>query len=97
MSQIDDLVIILLELRSDLHEDFSEEEKEVIHNIAELCDRLPLVQATMEQGEEYAKDMSAKEVYEDMLYKIVGAPSGIHMRAAVRMLIPIIDKKIREG
>lgn len=90
-------MVKLLELRSNPEEDFSEEEKDVIHSIAELCGRIPLVQMTVEQGEEYAKNMTAKEVYVDALCKIIEAPTSVHMRMTVRMLMPIVDKKIREG
>lgn len=42
------------------------------------------------------KDLSAEEVYYDMLRKIVDAPTTLHMKCSVRMLIPIIDRKLRE-
>lgn len=50
----------------------------------------------MEQAEEYAKDLSAEEVYYDMLRKIVDAPTTLHMKCSVRMLVPIIDRKLKE-
>ena len=37
----------------------------------------------------------AEKVYTDMLYKIVEAPTRIHMRVSARMLIPIIDQKLQ--
>jgi len=96
MKQIDDLVIELLEIRSDPESDFTEKEKELIHNIAEMCEKIKMVRDTKEQGILYTDGMRAKDVYEDMLYKIVKAPTAIHMKMAVRMLIPVLDRKIRE-
>ena len=32
-----------------------------------------------------------------MLLKIVNAPTKVHMRCATRMLIPIIERKLKEG
>lgn len=49
---------------------------------------------TREQ-EEYARGLSAEQVYTNMLYKIVKAPTKIHMRVSARILIPIIDQKLR--
>lgn len=34
--------------------------------------------------------------YYDMLRKIVDAPTTLHMKCSVRMLIPIIDRKLKE-
>lgn len=60
------------------------------------CKGIQIVEQTREQAEEYAKDLSAEEVYYDMLRKIVDAPTTLHMKCSVRMLIPIIDRKLRE-
>lgn len=98
MNKIDDMVALLLELKlpeKDGEMQFTEAHKELIHEISELCGNIPLVQSTKEQAEDYAKDLTAEQVYIDMLYKIVEAPTGIHMRAAVRMLIPVIDRKLK--
>lgn len=76
---------------------FSDEAKQLIHKIAEKCNTIPIVNETTEQAEEYARGLSAEQVYTDMLYKIVEAPTRIHMRVSARILIPIIDQKLREG
>lgn len=55
-----------------------------------------IVEQTREQAEEYAKDLSAEEVYYDMLCKIVNTPTTLHMKCSVRMLVPIIDRKLKE-
>ena len=74
---------------------FSKEAKWLIRRIAEKCSTIPIVKETQEQAEAYAQGLSAEQIYIDMLEKIVQAPARIHMRVAARMLIPIIDRKIR--
>lgn len=74
---------------------FSNEARQLIHKIAEKCSTIPIVDETRERAEEYARRLSAEQVYTDMLYKIVEAPTRIHMRVSARMLIPIIDQKLR--
>lgn len=76
---------------------FSVEAKQLIHEIALKCSTIPIVDETREQAEEYARGLSAEQIYIDMLYKIVEAPTRIHMRMSARMLIPVIDKKLMEG
>lgn len=74
---------------------FSGDARRLIHEIAEKCSTIPIVDETREQAEEYARGLSAEQVYIDMLYKIVEAPTRIHMRMSVRMLIPIIGQKLQ--
>ena len=98
--EIDKMVEELLEMdivKSDNTVTFSNEAKQLIHEIAEKCSAIPIVDETREQAEEYAKGLSAEQVYTDMLYKIVEAPTRIHMRVSARMLIPIIDQKLRNA
>lgn len=98
--EIDEMIADLLEM-VDVAPDnlvvFSSEAKKLINNIAEKCSSIPIVQETQEQAEEYAKGLSAEQVYTDMLYKIVEAPTRIHMRMSARMLIPIINQKLRDA
>ena len=75
---------------------FTSRAVELIHEISEKCKGIQIVEQTREQAEEYAKDLSAEQVYVDMLCKIVDAPTTLHMKCSVRMLIPIIDRKLRE-
>ena len=75
---------------------FTSRAVELIHEISEKCKGIQIVEQTREQEEEYAKDLSAEQVYVDMLCKIVDAPTTLHMKCSVRMLIPIIDRKLRE-
>ena len=74
---------------------FTDGAKQLIHEIAEKCSTIPIVDETREQAEEYARGLSVEQVYTDMLYKIVEAPTRIHMRVSARMLIPIIDQKLQ--
>lgn len=75
---------------------FTNRSVELIHEIAERCNDISIVQDTKEQAEEYAKDLSAEQVYLDMLVKIVKAPTAIHMKMSAKMLIPIISQKLKE-
>lgn len=76
---------------------FSDEAKQLIHEIAEKCNTIPIVNETKEQAEQYGEGITAEQVYVDMLYKIVEAPTGVHMRMSARILIPIINQKLMEG
>lgn len=75
---------------------FTSRAVELIHEISEKRKGIQIVEQTREQAEEYAKDLSAEEVYYDMLRKIVDAPTTLHMKCSVRMLVPIIDRKLKE-
>lgn len=75
---------------------FTSRAVELTHEISEKCKGIQIVEQTREQAEEYAKDLSAEEVYYDMLRKIVDAPTTLHMKCSVRMLVPIIDRKLKE-
>lgn len=74
---------------------FSDEAKQQIHRIAEKCRMIPIVNETKEMAEDYSRDLSAEQIYTDMLHKIVEAPTRIHMRMSAMMLIPVIDRKLR--
>ncbi len=76
---------------------FSDEAKQLIHEIAEKCNSIPIVDKTREQAMQYGEGYTAEQIYIDMLHKIVNAPTQIHMRMSARMLIPIIDQKLMEG
>ncbi len=100
MNKIDDKVAVLLELPlpdKNGEIQLTDAHIQLIHEISEMCNDIPLVKDTKEQAEKYAEGVTAEQVYVDMLHKIVEAPTRLHMRAAVRMLIPIIDKKLKGG
>ena len=100
MKKLDDMIADLLDMdivKADNKVFFSNVARQLIHEIAEKCSTIPIVDDTREQAEEYARGLSAEQVYTDMLYKIVEAPTRIHMRVSARMLIPIIDQKLRNA
>ena len=97
--KIDDLICELLEepvVSEDNNIVFTSRSVELIHEIAEMCNDIPIVQKTKNQAEDYAKELSAEKVYLDMLAKIVNAPTAIHMKMSVKLLIPIISRKLKE-
>ena len=97
--KIDDLIYELLEepvVQEDDSIVFTSRSIELIHKIAEECNTISTVKKTQHKREEYAKGLSAEEIYIDMLIKIVYAPTSIHMRIAPKMLIPIISQKLKE-
>lgn len=96
---MDDLICELLEepnIRKDNSVCFTDKSLCLIHKIAELCKDIPIVKDTQEQAEQYAENLTAEQIYVDMLHKIVAAPARIYMLAVTRMLIPIIDRKLKE-
>lgn len=98
MKNLDDMIVDLLDMdivKTDNMIVFSDEARQLIHEIAEKCSIIPIVDKTREQAEGYARGLSAEQVYTDMLYKIVEAPTRFHMRMSARMLIPIIDQKLQ--
>lgn len=98
MNEIDDKVAALLNLpllNNDGAIQFTDTHKKIIHEISKMCSDIPLIQDTKKQVEKYAEGFTAEEIYFDMITKIAEAPTKIHMRLSARMLIPIIDKKLR--
>lgn len=75
---MDDLICELLNepiVQNDNSIVFTSRAVELIHMISEKCKDVPIVQKTQEQAEEYAKDLTAEQVYVDMIYKIANAPN----------------------
>lgn len=101
MRKIDDLVIKLLEY--DLRPtpqggwEITEEMRALIHEIAEECNALEIVQRVTEGKEEWLEQATPEEIYIHMLKKIVEAPTRMHMICVPRVLIPLIDQKLREN
>ena len=71
--------------------EFSEESKKLIHEVAEKCRILPIYQQNKEKVNTYKDGMTAKQVYIDMCFKIVNAPTQIHMMMAPKLILPVID------
>lgn len=100
MRDVDAMIEKLLELDiigEDNSITFTDEAKQLIHEISEECLKADIVKSNAAKADEYGKGLSAEDVYLDMLYKIKDAPTTLHMRMSARMLIPIIDQKIRNG
>lgn len=95
---MDELIKMLLEepISNNNKIMFTSRAIELIHQISEKCNDIPIVKETKQKAEEYAKDLTAEQIYYDMLYKIVNAPTTLHMKCSIYMLIPIIDKKLQE-
>ena len=95
--KIDEMVEQLLDMdmiKEDNSVKFSEDAKRLIHEIAEECKEF--YEATKDRSEGYGDGLTAEQVYVDLLHKIVNAPTSLHMRMSARILIPIIDLKLRE-
>lgn len=75
--------------------EFTEEDKNLIHIIAKKCRNAKLQEEFAGMSAEYAADLSANDVFTDMIYKIANAPTRIHMMATVKLLFPILDEKIQ--
>ena len=98
MRKLDDMIMELLEMDIAQGDSivFSEESRTLIRQIAEKCQNIPVVVETRDQAEKYAEKMSAEEVYIDMLHKVVAAATRTHMLMSAHLLIPVIDRKLRE-
>ncbi len=96
-NSIDELICQLLEepnIKENNTVEFTDKAKTLIHEIAAKCKDIQIVKDTQDQAEEYAKGLSAEQIYVDMLNKIVEAPTKIHMMMSARMIIPIIEQKL---
>ena len=74
--------------------DFTDEARELIHIIAEKCRETTVYKKAVVKSEEYAKTMSAEDMYKDMLLKIVDANTRYEMIITTRLIIPLIDDKL---
>ena len=75
---------------------FTDEAKQLIHEISEECMKSTIILDNKDRVEDYGRELSAEDVYVDMLLKIIHAPTAVHMLMSAILLIPIIDKKLRE-
>lgn len=99
MRYIDEMVERLLDMDiigEDNSITFTDEAKQLIHEISEECMKTSMIVENKDRMDEYGKGISAEEVYVDMLHKIVDAPTSLHMCMSARLLIPIVDQKLRE-
>ena len=75
---------------------FTDESKELIHIIATQCRETKIYKRTQSKGKSYSEDMTAEELYIDMLVKIVNAPTSVHALGSVKLLMPLIDDKLQK-
>ena len=75
---------------------FTDEARQLIHEISEECMKTTIILDNKDRAEDYGRELSAEDVYVDMLLKIVQAPTTIHMLMSAILLIPIIDQKLRK-
>lgn len=89
-------ILEMVETKDDGTVEFSEESKELIHEVAEECRKLPVYQKSKEKENTYKDGMTAKQVYMDMCFKIVNAPTQIHMMMPPKLMLPVIDDLLQE-
>lgn len=80
-------ILELVQTKDDGTVEFSEESKKLIHEVAEKCRILPIYQQNKEKVNTYKDGMTAKQVYIDMCFKIVNAPTQIHMMMAPKLIL----------
>lgn len=99
MRDIDGMVEKLLDMDiigEDNSITFTDEAKQLIHEISERCMETTLIVENKDRIDQYGEGLSAEEVYVDMLHKIADAPTSLHMRVSARLLISVIDQKLQE-
>lgn len=84
-------ILKLVQTKEDGTVEFSEESRKLIHEVAEECRKLPIYQKNKEKENTYKDGMTAKQVYMDMCFKIVNAPTQIRMMMTPKLMLPVID------
>lgn len=101
MTKIDEKILKLLEydLKPTIQGGWkiTEEMRVLIHEIAEQCNNIEITKKVNEDIPEWIEKAAPEEIYIHMLHKIVSAPTRMHMICVPRILIPIIDQKLRES
>ncbi len=95
--EFDDLIVkILDEVKiEDVDPIFTEEGIKMIALAAEYARETKIYVNNREKEPEGWKKASAEELYTNMLYKIVDAPTRLHQVATTRMMLPAIDEELR--
>ena len=73
-----------------------QENKEHINKIAEHGKTTGIYKHAADKSKEYGKDTSAVHCFKDMVYKVATAPTQIHARGAVFLIMPVIAEKLNE-
>lgn len=74
--------------------EFSEENRELIHEVAEECRKSCVYEKNRDRAYAYKDGLSAENVYIDMASKIAGAPTRVHAIMSAKMLMPVLDEKL---
>lgn len=85
--ELDDIIMELL-MQDETMEELTEKTKELIKEAAPLCRETKVYQRSYCKMR--GKRGSSKELYMEMLFKIVMAPTGFHTMATPRIFIPYI-------
>lgn len=89
-------ILELVQMKEEGIVEFTAESKALIHEAAEECRKLPLYQDNKDKEETYKEGLTAGQVYADMCFKIINAPTPFHMMAVPKMMLPVIDDKLQE-
>ncbi len=94
-----DMVIELLgiaEVAEDGTVDFTDRAKEIIMDLAEKYGKTPIYEQAKKETPEWVNTATAAEIYIQMCDRIVQVPTVSHVIFSVKILIPILWKKIQE-
>lgn len=89
-------ILELVQMKEEGIVEFTAESKALIHEAAEECRKLPLYQDNKDKEKTYKEGLTAGQVYADMCFKIINAPTPFHMMAVPKMMLPVIDDKLQE-
>lgn len=89
-------IMQLVQIKKDNTVEFPEEAKKLIREVAEKCRKLPVYKDNIDKADDYKDGITAGEIYLDMCWKSVNAPTQIHRMATPLMMLPLIDDKLQE-
>lgn len=81
------------------HAIFNQRAKEIIKEIAEYAKTTRIYKEQKERREKFweeIKDATPTQIYGYMLYKMINAPTRIHMNCSVLLIIPKLDELINK-
>lgn len=89
-------IMQLVQIKKDNTVEFPEEAKKLIHEAAEKCRKLPVYKDNIDKEDAYKDGITAGEIYLDMCWKSVNAPTQVHRMLTPMMMLPLIDDKLQE-
>ena len=89
-------IMQLVQIKKDNTVEFPEEAKKLIHEAAEKCRKLPVYKDNIDKADAYKDGITSGEIYLDMCWKSVNAPTQVHMMLTPMMMLPLIDDKLQE-